>query len=374
VQEVLRAPGKPLDATTREFMEPSFGSDLSRVQIHADEAAARSARQLNAAAYTFGGHIAFARGAYAPGTTAGKELLAHELAHVVQQHGSYGAQLPGDGIAKEADPQERAADIAAEHVMRGAPAPRLAHNTGPMLQRKIEVRGVAGSGKSGMARLPEFIDRLNAISGGLTFSMSGRNLAYEIRNEAGLTNFDRQMMGFIDQDALIPVRLTNSEAEFKDRATGLRSGVNIDSWHQGYVDVDDLLASADLAFQLALLHVLRERAETKDYAGRVGTRSLATQEAVSEFESAHRSAFESEVELLREFFSDPTIRPEHVRPSEGVERVYRNSRQERFIVRMTSPAGGLDVTSIEVVTRDRRVHTPEEYLRLRDVDNGAPAP
>ncbi|WP_437993259.1 eCIS core domain-containing protein [Sorangium sp. So ce145] len=77
--------GRPLDDATRSFMEPRFGFEFSRVRIHADERAAASARSLGAAAYTVGDHVVFGAGRWAPGTTAGKELLAHELAHVTQQ-------------------------------------------------------------------------------------------------------------------------------------------------------------------------------------------------------------------------------------------------------------------------------------------------
>jgi hypothetical protein len=87
VHDVLRAPGKPLDPITRAFFEPRFGRDLGNVRVSADTAAARSAAAVGARAYTVGRRIAFAAGEYAPGTSSGLGLLAHELAHVVQQGG-----------------------------------------------------------------------------------------------------------------------------------------------------------------------------------------------------------------------------------------------------------------------------------------------
>ena len=65
-------------------MEPRFGQDFGNVRVHTNETAARSAATLRAAAYTVGSHIAFAPERYAPHTGAGRRLLAHELAHVVQ--------------------------------------------------------------------------------------------------------------------------------------------------------------------------------------------------------------------------------------------------------------------------------------------------
>lgn len=78
-------PGRPLDAATRNFFEPRFGADFSRVRVHADARAADSARAADALAYTVGHDIVFGAGQYAPQTAAGKKLLAHELTHAVQQ-------------------------------------------------------------------------------------------------------------------------------------------------------------------------------------------------------------------------------------------------------------------------------------------------
>jgi hypothetical protein len=85
VQGVLGAPGQPLDAETRAFMEPRFGHDFGDVKVHSDLAAARSAQSLGAAAYTAGHDIVFAADYFTPTTPTGRRLIAHELAHVVQQ-------------------------------------------------------------------------------------------------------------------------------------------------------------------------------------------------------------------------------------------------------------------------------------------------
>lgn len=82
---VLAAGGHPLDADTRAFMEPRFQKDFSHVRLHSDARAGASARAVQARAFTIGHHIVLGSGQYAPGTAAGQALLAHELAHVVQQ-------------------------------------------------------------------------------------------------------------------------------------------------------------------------------------------------------------------------------------------------------------------------------------------------
>ena len=83
-------PGQPLDPTTRTFFEPRFGYDFSRVRVHTDAPAAESARAVNALAFTVDRDIVFEAGHYAPETNRGRTLLAHELAHVVQQRGDSG--------------------------------------------------------------------------------------------------------------------------------------------------------------------------------------------------------------------------------------------------------------------------------------------
>jgi hypothetical protein len=87
VEKVLRSQGQPLDPRERRVFEPRFGHDFGSVRVHADAAAAESAAAVGALAYTVGRSVVFGAGRYRPETSAGKLLLAHELAHVVQQHG-----------------------------------------------------------------------------------------------------------------------------------------------------------------------------------------------------------------------------------------------------------------------------------------------
>jgi hypothetical protein len=114
---------RPLDANTRHFMEERFGTDFTDVRIHDDESAARANDALGAEAFTSGRDIYFARGAYAPDTEAGQHLLAHELAHTVQQSEgavpvNVAAQAQDGTIVGAADdPLEHEADAMADHVV-----------------------------------------------------------------------------------------------------------------------------------------------------------------------------------------------------------------------------------------------------------------
>lgn len=89
----LHGDGQPLRPDLRDFFEPRFGHDFKRVRIHTDARAAQTTRFLNARAYTLGTDIAFAPGEYRPSTWQGRELLSHELTHVVQQRGNVQAVM-----------------------------------------------------------------------------------------------------------------------------------------------------------------------------------------------------------------------------------------------------------------------------------------
>src|SRR5262245_46954936 len=156
VQSVLRAPGQPMDAAARAFMEPRFAQSFGDVRIHADAQAAASTRALHALAYTVGRDIVFDSGRYDPTSSDGRRLLAHELAHVVQQTGG-GTAAPNssDTIAVSARhaSEETEAEAAASQVMAAVPprGPALAfgagsHAAGPSIMRQAVVPAADGPG------------------------------------------------------------------------------------------------------------------------------------------------------------------------------------------------------------------------------------
>lgn len=119
VKDALRSSGQPLDARTRESQEPRFGFDFSGVRVHADSAAAESARAVHAHAYAVGRDLVFNEGQYAPSTAAGQERLTHELTHVVQQASGpvEGASVSeGLAVSHPGDRFERAAAAQATSV------------------------------------------------------------------------------------------------------------------------------------------------------------------------------------------------------------------------------------------------------------------
>ena len=116
VHDVLNSPGQPLDPATRAFMEPRFGHNFGHVRVHTNGKAADSARAVHARAYTVGSNVVFGANKFAPATHHGRELLAHELAHTIQQR-SRGAPPPSQ------DPSgifESSANSAGRDIANGA--------------------------------------------------------------------------------------------------------------------------------------------------------------------------------------------------------------------------------------------------------------
>jgi hypothetical protein len=120
VREVLDSPGERLDTASRDFFEPRFGHDFSRIRVHTDAQAAASARAVNALAYTVGQDVVFGEGQFAPKSATGQRLLAHELAHTVQQRDASIPSLEEIEVSSPDDYHERQADQAAHSVTQAS--------------------------------------------------------------------------------------------------------------------------------------------------------------------------------------------------------------------------------------------------------------
>ena len=81
----IRGGEKPLSESSRAFFEPRFGADFSDVKVHTGANANHLTKSINAKAFTVGRDVVFGSGQYSPESSSGKQLLAHELTHVVQQ-------------------------------------------------------------------------------------------------------------------------------------------------------------------------------------------------------------------------------------------------------------------------------------------------
>jgi hypothetical protein len=142
-----RGGGHGMDHGTRSRMESAFGADFSSVRVHTDNRADTLSQSLSARAFTTGRDVFFRQGEYNPGTSSGRELLAHELTHVVQQN--------GDGIQRKmtvsepGDAQEVEADRVAQAVMQQehAPAP------------EVQLQGEDDEQMLAMERAPDLLQR-----------------------------------------------------------------------------------------------------------------------------------------------------------------------------------------------------------------------
>jgi hypothetical protein len=137
VQEIVSSPGQPLDAGIRAFMEPRFGHDFGEMRVHAGPRAAHAAKSVSAVAYTAGRDIVVGRENVAPDTRQGRELIAHELAHVVQQSGRTPSEPSNLRSTRPDDAAERAAHSAAAAVARGGSF-RPQTRTGVALARQMD--------------------------------------------------------------------------------------------------------------------------------------------------------------------------------------------------------------------------------------------
>ena len=352
-----------LPAQLAAQVHTQLGIDEADVQLHTDADAAHRVGSAGAQASTVGSDVSFAAGAFRPTSHDGQWLIAHELAHVAQQRGGSGGPSLGPAAL------EAQADRAATAVSRGWRAPAL--SAAPVgAQHRVAMRDVGRGEQSGFARVGELIDRLNAVSHGLTFSVDADGfLQAEPIEGATLSEFDRQLQTYINDPATIPLRFTNRHGLIRNPGTGqFTDRVGIDLYSAGYVDIDDLLASSDVGLQLAMVHFLRERQATRNYARRIGTPGMdpdANPAAQPEFDVSHRAGLTAELAVLRDFFGDPSIRV----IGDPNDRVYRNDRGDTLRTVVTEGHGaagaGIDAVSMKVTLHDtHKVISGEEYRDL----------
>ncbi|WP_374586864.1 eCIS core domain-containing protein [Ideonella dechloratans] len=287
----LRGQGQPMPAGERRFFEPRLGADLSQVRLHTDTPAARLAGSLSARAFAVGQDLVFGAGQYRPGTPEGRHLLAHELTHVLQQ----------------------------------------GHGAGETLRRVIELRPPGRGEASAFARAGELVDRLNSLTRALHYTLDGRVLRCEVLDESHLNEFDRQMQTLIGLEAVLPMRLITSAGRTEDNPGSGFQPVVHDTWTRAYVDLDDLLASDALGFKTQMVHILTERAETRNYAARIGSSTFT----LAEYERAHGRAYQAETRVLRDEIGDSTITYRYSEENPpGTWRVVFGSREGYRIVKV----------------------------------------
>ena len=157
VRDVLRSPGQPLDAATRSFFEPRLGQDFSHVRVYTDARAAESARAVNALAYTVGHNVVFGAGQFVSGTS-GRRLLAHELAHTLQQRDASFQPYTQLKLGSPVSTFERQAETFANAVGGGGSAKSelfsYAAGEGLLQRQTDESTSTGGDGGTGLFERP----------------------------------------------------------------------------------------------------------------------------------------------------------------------------------------------------------------------------
>lgn len=192
--------GQPLPEGVRQFMEPRFKADFSRVRIHTGEQAARLSSEVAAQAFTVGNHVYFGEGRYQPDSREGRELIAHELTHTIQQ---------GAATQRGEDAQQTGArPLAAEQ----RPAARKQQSE---VQRQADVtvneRSTHKVQRLGLGDALDFIaGRANNIPGFRMFTVVlGVNPINMSRVERSAANVMRAVVEFMPGGALITQALDN---------------------------------------------------------------------------------------------------------------------------------------------------------------------
>jgi hypothetical protein len=338
VQRQLGA-GESLPGGLRARMEAAFGTGFAGVRLHADATAARLSNKLNARAFTIGPHVAFAGGEFRPGTLAGDALIAHELAHVVQQgHGS-AAPMPmqKDHHSEPAGPSnqlEHDADVCAANATArlwggGGPArsakPRL--SSGLRLQRCASSPKVA-AGPDAKAKLTVRQERDAAIAGAgerLRKVDSWASLQQKMQNvpsTKGVLNLDKEQAKNVEEALRM---LTQASGLFATKAAEALPG-KLDEIVKfvkaaGRVqdaDTGDAMTDLDLRQQrkLPLINASNASDEATDMVAKIGL-SLDVSEI-----SKHTDAIAS---MLNDIQSNPSGMGDRVR---DIEKEARAAKQK----------------------------------------------
>jgi hypothetical protein len=190
VGEVLRQPGQHLDQDTRSFMESRFGHDFSQVQVHTDAKAAESAQALNALAYTVGQNIVFRAEYYAPRSREGQKLIAHELAHTIQQSDRFDLPVTKLEMTEIGDAGEREAEAASQAITQDLPFAVKPANVLQIARQPIDREGLNEGDVLG-GRTPR-IGQGNPLPYREAMEVTERGLYEEyIRNCAGIRVLER---------------------------------------------------------------------------------------------------------------------------------------------------------------------------------------
>jgi hypothetical protein len=295
--------GRPLEPPVRAKMERAFGADFSRVRVHADGSAAEASRAFHARAFTLGADVAFAAGEYQPGTPVGDALLAHELAHVVQQSQQSGAPArapielePSPALEEDAD-LAAAAAVAELHEL-DTPTDDDARRS-PRLRSSLRIAGrcagspqkttTATSAPAKTTQQPDDWDFTPADYGKL--KASGGSLRFDSDSAWFPPEFQQNLVTTLD--ALLDPK----------RAQPATLGVNTRDFYHGHIGVKE--PASDKIKQLRSASDGKEESEFKKALGE--SFHDVTEENLPAFRIAVTNAEQAASALLREAAKQPDV-------------------------------------------------------------------
>jgi hypothetical protein len=357
VDQGLASPGNPLEPGLREDMEQAFGHDFSRVRVHSNGAAEQSAQDVSAQAYTVGNDIVFGAGWFAPGTLEGRRLIAHELAHTIQQRGaSSNEEIIRPGPASEVKPE-----LARRDVTNGRTLPyslgssKIAVARKPLLEdeEEAEDKSLASVAPENGALSDADLERLanatpirvssSAPGGGersaTSNTMNASPRAAAVFSPIGRVSENKERINIAEveikeQDAPVDRKLTSALEELsrsqadhrvqikKDRAARLEYFRAHREWRQVEIPIDHALRNVellhltyelDIRFFQKVLSISREEAdELRRYAQwwhfpydpRKTRKKLQTQKTIT----YHTNALRIVQELYEEMTEDKRLR------------------------------------------------------------------
>ncbi|MBL9040929.1 MAG: DUF4157 domain-containing protein [Myxococcales bacterium] len=170
--------GTPLpDSLQRKFSD-SLGADLSGVRIHTDTRSAETADKLDARAFAHGKNVHFGFGQYDPTTSAGEMLLAHEVAHTVQQGTSSSSAVQAKSMTEPGDACEREADTAAEAMVAGQPAIVGAGQTGAKIARKTKGEEMTDKASQWLNMEKQLKDEVDKLRSAIREIKQGKSIVF----------------------------------------------------------------------------------------------------------------------------------------------------------------------------------------------------
>lgn len=302
--------GHALDGQAKARLQSAFSADFSDVRVHTDGTAQQLADGLNAHAFTIGTDIAFGPGEYRPGTVVGDALIAHELAHVVQQGGSKSFEPQGNPSNSELDAD---ADVSALGAMASITGATVGPQTKPRRRSGLSLQ-LCSCGKPEQTKTPESKKKPAKETESTTKAAPADDWDFTPADYAALTSGKKKLRVSSDS-AWFPAPLQENLLATLNYLLGPTEGprgthgVNVRDFYHGHVVIkkqkeDDFLPE-NVQSKLGTYFAQKEAQYSKALGGREFNR--VTQENLPEFTKAVQRTTAIATEVLKEALKEKGV-------------------------------------------------------------------